>query len=103
MYCIVVYIPESHLELVKQAMFTQGAGQLGNYSQCCWQVCGQGQFFSESESNPFFGKQNQLSRVTEYRVEMICKPDLLQSVLTAMKAAHPYEEPAFLVIPLQVP
>ncbi len=100
MYSIIVYIPTSHLEIVKQAMFTHGAGQLGNYSCCCWQVRGLGQFYANENSNAFIGFPQTLTQVDEYRVEMICDTENLSAVLAAMKEAHPYEEPAFMVLNL---
>lgn len=94
MYKLVFFVPESHLEQVKSAVFSAGAGHIGNYDQCCWQVLGQGQFRPLSGSNAFIGKLQQLEHVAEYRVEMVCEDSLIQSAVTALRAAHPYEEPA---------
>lgn len=94
MYKLVFFVPESHLEQVKTAVFNAGAGSIGNYDQCCWQVVGAGQFRPLAGSNPFIGQANQLERVTEYRVEMVCPDALIKAAVTALRAAHPYEEPA---------
>lgn len=94
MYKIIYYVPESHLELTKSALFTAGAGRYKNYDQCCWQVLGQGQFRPLENSNPFVGESNQLTQIAEYRVELICEDDKLPQAITALRAAHPYEEPA---------
>ncbi|MBK8188448.1 MAG: NGG1p interacting factor NIF3 [Cellvibrio sp.] len=94
MHKIIYYVPESHLELTKSALFTAGAGRYKNYDQCCWQVLGQGQFRPLENSNPFVGESNQLTQIAEYRVELICEDDKLQQAITALRAAHPYEEPA---------
>lgn len=97
-YLIVFYVPKNACEQVKQAMFTEGAGALGNYDQCCWQVLGQGQFCALSGSVPAIGDQNSLTQLDEYRVEMLCNSDCLHRVIQAMKEVHPYEEVAFHVV-----
>ena len=95
MYKLIFFVPESHLEVVKAAVFAAGAGRVGNYDQCCWQVLGQGQFRPLPGSDPYIGQQNQLERVQEYRVEVVCADNLIKPVLKALRASHPYEEPAF--------
>ena len=100
MYKIVFYVPESHLQPVKQAIFDSGAGQIGNYDQCCWQVLGQGQFRPLTGARPFIGEvsleQNApVEEVMEYRVELVCEDDIIQQAIAALRQAHPYEEPAF--------
>lgn len=94
MYKLVFFVPESHLEPVKSAVFNAGAGAIGNYDQCCWQVAGIGQFRPLTGSNPFVGETNQLEQVIEYRVEMVCEDSCIKAAVTALRAAHPYEEPA---------
>lgn len=94
-YTIVVYVPDSHVEKVKDALFETGAGQLGNYDRCCWQTMGMGQFRPGIDSNPFIGKESRLEKVAEFRLEMVCAPDVLRPAISALKAAHPYEAPAF--------
>jgi len=100
-YFIAFYVPETHVEEVKEAMFVVGAGQLGNYERVAWQVKGEGQFCPKAGSQPYLGKVNELERVAEYRVEMICKTEAIKAVLKAFKEAHPYEEPAYQVIKLE--
>ncbi|MDQ1362161.1 MAG: hypothetical protein QG652_21 [Pseudomonadota bacterium] len=95
MYKIGIFIPASHLESVKQAMFTAGAGRIGNYDCCAWQTLGQGQFRPLQHSNPFIGNQGVVETVEEYRVEMVCADELIKPVIAAMKKAHPYETPAY--------
>lgn len=94
MYKLVFFVPKSHLEQVKAAAFAAGAGAIGNYDQCCWQVEGEGQFRPLEGSNPFIGETQQLEQVTEYRVEMVCEDSLIKSAVAALRAAHPYETPA---------
>lgn len=98
MYKLTVFIPESHLDVVKDALFSTGAGQIGNYSHCCWQVLGQGQFMPLAGNNAFIGKTDKLESVAEWRVEMVVAEDKLQAVISALKSAHPYETPAYDVI-----
>jgi|SRR5690606_21820438 len=90
-----VYVPESHLEQVKSAMFAAGAGRSDRYEQCVWQTMGQGQFMPLKGSRPHLGEINEVARVTEYKIEMICSEANLSHVVQAMKLAHPYEEPAY--------
>jgi hypothetical protein len=102
MHKISFYVPESHLNSVKQALFDKGAGMLGNYDQCCWQVKGEGQYRPLDESNPFKGIHNQVSTEVEYLVEMICADELLDAVIDALKKSHPYETPAFSAWPVRI-
>jgi structural toxin protein (hemagglutinin/hemolysin) RtxA len=99
-YKFCFYVPESHLEVVKNAVFAAGAGKIGDYDHCCWQVLGQGQFRPLAGSNPHLGRLEQLEQVAEYRVEMVCEAQSVRSVVQAMRAAHPYEEPAWDVVEL---
>ncbi len=92
------YVPESALEQVKAAVFAAGAGRIGNYDQCCWQVAGQGQFRPLAGSNPAIGRQGAVTTVAEYRVEMVCEAVHIAAAVAAMHAAHPYEEPAWHVL-----
>jgi len=94
-YTLFFYVPESHLEAVKQAVFYAGAGALGDYQNCCWQVLGQGQFKPVAGSKPFLGTQDQLEIVAEWRVEVVVDAAHIKSVVAALKTAHPYEEPAY--------
>ncbi|MGY0218782.1 NGG1p interacting factor NIF3 [Endozoicomonadaceae bacterium StTr2] len=95
MYKIAVFIPESHLEPVKEAMFSAGAGRIGNYDSCSWETKGIGQFRPLENSNPTLGSHHKVEQVSEYKVEMVCDDAFIKGVVEAMKQAHPYEEPAF--------
>ena len=101
MYQLIVYIPKTALETVKNALFKAGAGKLGDYEQCCWQVEGQGQFKALPGSNPYLGTLNQLSHEAEFKVEMICQDQYIRQVEQALLAAHPYETPAYAIIKLE--
>lgn len=94
-YRLVFYVPEADAETVKAAVFAAGAGRIGNYDRCCWQVSGQGQFRPLEGSDPALGRHGETETVAEAKVEMVCAPECLTAVIAALKAAHPYETPAF--------
>ena len=99
MHLIVTFVPESHLEAVKQALFAAGAGRSTRYEQCCWQTAGLGQFRPLPGSQPFRGEENTLGTCAEYRLEMICTDEHIEASIAALLAAHPYEEPAWAAWP----
>jgi len=101
MYLIFIYVPETHVEQVKEAMFKAGAGRVGNYSCCSWQVKGEGQFFAKEGSHPYLGTVGAIEKVSEHKVSMICTFELVREVLVAMRAIHPYETPAYGVLKLE--
>ena len=98
MYKLTVFIPDAALEQVKSALFAAGAGTIGNYEQCCWQVQGIGQFMPLEGSQPNIGAQDTLESVEEWRVEMVVATAYIKEVVEALKQAHPYETPAYDVI-----
>jgi hypothetical protein len=95
MYKLCFYVPESHLESVKSALFSKGAGLYDAYDQCCWQVRGEGQFRPLANSQPYQGQVNQLEKVAEYKVEMICRAGAMKEAVFTLLSTHPYEEPAY--------
>lgn len=95
MYKLCYFVPETHLEKTKRALFEAGAGKIGDYDSCAWQCKGQGQFRPLDGSDPFLGKAGALEVVDEYKVELVCEDSLVGEVLDALKQAHPYEEPAY--------
>lgn len=100
MYQVCFYVPASHLDSVKAAVFAAGAGKIGAYENCCWQTPGQGQYRALAHSQPFIGAPQQVSQVEEYKVELVCEAAVLKAVLQALRAAHPYEEPAYHAYPI---
>lgn len=98
MYKITFYAPHGNVEDIKNAMFKAGAGKIGNYGFCSWQVLGEGQYLPLAGSNPHQGSTYKLEKVSEYLVEMVCADDYINDVIAALRQAHPYEEPAFQVI-----
>ena len=101
MYKLGFYVPASHLDVVKAALFAAGAGHVGKYENCCWQVLGQGQFRPLAGSTPFLGTQGELEQVPEYRVEMICNDEKVKAVVMALRSVHPYEQPAWDLVELE--
>ncbi len=95
MYKLCFYVPESHLDAVKQAVFAAGAGRIGAYDSCCWQVLGQGQYRPLEGSQPYLGQPGQLQLVAEWKVELVVADDVIHDSVKALKRAHPYETPAF--------
>jgi dinuclear metal center YbgI/SA1388 family protein len=96
----VVFVPPENADAVRAAIFEAGAGQIGDYSQCSWSVTGTGQFLPHEGATPAIGSVGSVERVTEDRVEAIAPAVARPAVLAAMRAAHPYEEPAFDVFAL---
>jgi len=101
MYKLGFYVPESHLEVVKNALFEAGAGRIGNYDRCCWQVSGQGQFRPLDGADPHIGTHGEVERVAEYRVELVVEESAIHAVMAALRQSHPYEEPAYDVVRLE--
>ena len=97
MYSLIFYVPESHLESVKMALFEKGAGRYDKYDCCAWQAKGEGQYRPLEGSKPFLGQEGNIEKVDEYKVEMICKDSDILNVLEELIKVHPYEEPAYIV------
>lgn len=100
MHKFIFFVPDSHVEIVKNAIFNAGGGKIGEYSHCAWQVLGQGQFKPLAGSSPYSGTIDSLKTVPEWRVELVVADDLIMDTVHAMKSAHPYEVPAYDVIKL---
>lgn len=97
---IVVFVPEDDLEAVSDAMFRAGAGHIGEYRECSFRLHGTGTFFGSETTNPTVGEKGRREQVAEWRTEVICPKSALDRVLSAMREAHSYEEPAYDVYPL---
>lgn len=100
---IVTFVPESSLERVRTALAEAEAGQIGAYTHCSFSSRGEGTFFGGEGSNPAVGKPGHLERVSEMRLEMSFHKRDLGAVVAALRAAHPYEEPAFDIFGLEAP
>jgi len=100
MFKLFVFIPVDSKEIVKEALFSAGAGQLGNYSKCSFEVLGKGQFQPNLKANPSLGSANELELVDEVKLEVLVPRKRLKATIAAMIEAHPYEEPAYEVLEL---
>lgn len=97
---IVVFVPLTHTDKVREAIGKAGGGIIGNYNHCSFSSRGVGRFKPNEKANPHIGKANTLEAVEEERIEFICPKDKAKQVIKAMKATHPYEEVAFDIYPL---
>lgn len=101
-YKIVVYVPESDAEKLRNAIGDAGAGIIGNYTHCTFTIKGTGGFKPMEGANPTIGEVGKLEEVQEDRIETVCEADKLEAVLKVIKDVHPYEEPATDVYPIEV-
>ncbi|KGS13637.1 hypothetical protein ALP73_03004 [Pseudomonas coronafaciens pv. garcae] len=95
MYKLAFFVPASHVDEVKSAVFAAGAGRIGAYDQCSWQVLGQGQFRPLNGSQPFLGQSGVVEQVDEWKVELVVADELIAQAVVALKQSHPYETPAY--------
>lgn len=95
MYKLNFYVPADAKESVKNALFEIGAGMFDNYECCSWETLGQGQFKPVRDANPAIGEVDVLEVLPEYKVEIICKKELIQEAVKTLKEVHPYEEVAY--------
>ena len=98
---IVVFVPETHTDIVREAMGKAGAGIIGNYTYCTFSSKGIGRFKPEQGANPHIGSVGNIEEVVEERIETVCPREKLQEIIRAIKAVHPYEEVALDVYPLE--
>ncbi|UHA74155.1 Nif3-like dinuclear metal center hexameric protein [Paenibacillus sp. 481] len=100
---LVVFVPETHADHVRAAVLNAGAGHIGNYSHCSFNLNGTGTFMPQAGSQPFIGAAGKLEHVEEVRIETIVPKSVKSRVLQAMFKAHPYEEVAYDLYPLDMP
>jgi hypothetical protein len=101
-YKIVMYVPASHADRLREAVGKAGAGKIGNYAFCTFTTSGTGRFTPLEGADPAIGEVGKLEAVPEERIETVCSEDKLQDVLRAIKEVHPYEEPATDVYPIEI-
>ncbi|GKU79698.1 Nif3-like dinuclear metal center hexameric protein [Paenibacillus sp. L3-i20] len=95
LYKLVVFVPESHHEAVLEAIWRTGAGEIGNYDNCSFNIKGTGTFKPGEGTSPFIGSQGKLEKVDEVRIETIVPHSIHRKTVQAMLKAHPYEEVAY--------
>ncbi len=100
---VAVFVPADAVDRVRDALAHAGAGVIGHYSHCSFELAGRGTFIGDETTHPAVGRKQSLERVDETRLEMIVPPAKLGAVVRALYAAHPYEEPAFDLLPLATP
>ncbi len=92
---LVVFVPPEALEQVRDALFAAGAGRIGDYERCSWYSAGTGTFRALPGADPSVGEIGREERLAEHRLETVFPGELQGEVVAALRAAHPYEEPAF--------
>lgn len=97
---IVVFVPKTHADVVRQAMGDAGSGKIGNYSHCSYSVDGVGRYKATDRAKPFIGLVGNFEEVEEERIECVCDRNKAKKVIAAMRNVHPYEEVAFDIYPL---
>jgi len=101
MYKLVFFVPQSHLDSVKSALFARGAGADGDYSHACWQVEGEMQYLPTQHTNPRNGKPGEIAQEKSVRVEMVCQSEILSLVIAELIKSHPDEKPAYEIYRLE--
>ena len=95
-------MPEDALHSTRDAVFAAGAGRIGDYERCSWYTRGTGTFLAQEGADPAIGRVGEEEHVPECRVELVVPEERVQSVVAALREAHPYEEVAFDLYPLRV-
>lgn len=98
-----VFVPLSHVEIVRESMFSAGAGKIGEYDSCSFNTIGRGTFRGSENTNPFKGEKGKLQVEEEVKIETIIPIHLKEKIIHSMLAAHPYEEVAYDLYPLSNP
>ena len=97
---LVVFVPETHADIVRNAMGEAGAGTVGDYEYCSFSVKGINRFIPLKTAHPVIGKIGELEEVVEEKIETVCYKKDLDKIIKAIKKVHPYEEVAIDVYPL---
>ena len=100
-YKVTIFVPDTHLEKLSDALFNEGAGIIGEYKKCSFSVDGKGSFEGSEKTDPFVGKKSNVEHVEEVRFEIIVDAWKLNEIVRVIHKAHPYEEPAFDIYPIE--
>ena len=100
---LVTFVPDAHADAVADALAAAGAGVIGNYTRCTFRSPGTGTFRGDDSSNPTVGSRGSYEQAPETRLEMVCPTNRVDEAIHALRSAHPYEEPAFDIFPLEAP
>jgi dinuclear metal center YbgI/SA1388 family protein len=99
---LVVFVPQTHQEQVRTALFNAGAGWIGNYSHCSFNIPGTGTFKPQEGTDPYIGQAGKLEQVNEVRIETIVPESVERKAVQAMLKSHPYEEVAYDLYPVDL-
>ncbi len=97
---IVITVPETHADVVRQTIGDAGAGKIGNYSYCSYSVKGIGRFMPNKDASPYLGEEGVLEELVEERIEVVCNRAVLEHVIEEIKKVHPYEETIIDIYPV---
>ena len=97
---IVVFVPLTHTNIIRETIWKTGAGIIGNYDYCSFSSIGTGRFKPNDKAKPHIGRANQLEEVKEERIEFICSNEKVKAIIKEIKKVHPYEEVALDIYPL---
>jgi hypothetical protein len=97
---LVIYVPQTHADIIRQALGESGAGLVGDYKFCSFSVVGTGRYIPLDTAHPAIGTIGKLEEVVEERIETVCYQKDLNKIITAVKKVHPYEEVAIDIYPL---
>ncbi len=100
---MVTFSPADEVDRIRKALAVAGAGQIGHYSECSYNLCGWGTFKGDRSTSPTVGRAMKLEKVEEVRIEMVTDYRQLPEVIAALRAVHSYEKPAFDIYPLVEP
>lgn len=98
---LIIFTPQSHTEILMEALFAAGAGKIGNYTKASYRHLGIGTFLPGEGANPFAGQKNKFEEVIEERLEVIFPSEIQKNILDTISKVHPYETPAFDIYQLQ--
>ncbi len=97
---LVVFVPKTHTDIVREAMGKSGAGKIGNYGFCTYSSNGTGRYKPLEGANPFIGEVGKLEEVVEERIECVCEKEIAKNVISEIRKVHPYDEVALDIYPL---
>jgi hypothetical protein len=92
---LVVFVPVEAVDAVRDALFAAGAGRIGDYERCSWYAEGTGTFRALPGASPTIGEVGEEERVPELRLETVFPEEAQETIVAALRSAHPYEEPAY--------
>jgi hypothetical protein len=98
---LVVFVPLSHCDLIRQVLGDAGAGKIGNYDFCSFSTPGVGRYRGNENSNPTIGQAQTYESAEEEKIEVVVPREILKEVVTKMKKSHPYDEVAFDIYPIE--